>query len=199
MKITAIKQQVRNPNRVSLFVDGTYSVSLTLDQLLEEKIKKADEVEESDIKRLKKLSDEGKQKQRVMEWLMMRPHSTRELRDYMYRKKIDKDCSEAWIEEFTNKKYVNDEHFARWFAEQRSRKNKSTRAISAELASKGISRNVASVVIAELEADDDDALVALIKKLEKRPRYQDRQKFTAYLISKGFRYADVKKALEDRA
>jgi hypothetical protein len=33
MKITAIKQQVKNPERVSIFVDGKYEFSLSLDEL----------------------------------------------------------------------------------------------------------------------------------------------------------------------
>ena len=103
MKITSIKQQVKNDSRVSIFVDGKYSFSLTLDQLLEEKIKKDDEIDESRLKKLKKLSDEGKLKTRSMEWLMNRPHSTKEFSDYLYRKKSDKELITAWTEEFAEK------------------------------------------------------------------------------------------------
>ena len=35
MKITAIKAQVKNPERVSIFVDDKYSFSLSLDELVE--------------------------------------------------------------------------------------------------------------------------------------------------------------------
>jgi hypothetical protein len=33
MKITAIKQQVKNPERVSVFIDEKYEFSLSLDEL----------------------------------------------------------------------------------------------------------------------------------------------------------------------
>ena len=40
MRVSSIKQQVKNPQRVSIFVDGKYSFSLSLDELLREKIKR---------------------------------------------------------------------------------------------------------------------------------------------------------------
>ena len=194
MKLTQIKQQVKAQDRVSIFLDGKYSFSLTLDQLLNEKLKKGDELDEQKIDELKKLSDEGKLRSRALEWLMGRPHSTREFRDYLYRKKADKDLIEQLVEEFQTKKYLNDEYFAKWFAEGRLRKNKSTRAIRLELMSKGISPVTINSIVTELETGDEDALKALVNKLRTRPRYQDEQKLKAYLVSKGFRYDDIKSA-----
>jgi len=50
MKITAIKQQVKNPERVSVFIDGKYEFSLTLDEVLKEKIKIGLELDKAGIK-----------------------------------------------------------------------------------------------------------------------------------------------------
>jgi len=193
--ITAIKSQVKNENRVSIFLDGKYSFSLTLDQLLEQALKKNDELEESDIKNLKKLSDEGKLRQRAIEWVMGRPHSTRELRDYLYRKKVEKDFMEQLIDDFTEKNYIDDRRFAEFFADNRKRKNKSIRAIKSELMAKGISSSVADQVLSEHETTNNEALKKLIDKISGRPRYQDEQKLKAYLVSKGFSYNEVKEAL----
>lgn len=196
MTISAIKQQVKQAQRVSVFVDGKYSFSLTLDQLLDEKLKKGDTLDDQRIKQLKKLSDEGKLKQRALEWLLMRPHSTREFRDYMYRKQADKDMTQVWVDEFTQKKYLDDESFARWFADNRRRKNKSSRAIQAELRSKGISAEIVQSVLGGQKSDSDTtSLVALITKLRSRPRYQDEQKLIQHLVTKGFRYGQIKEAL----
>ncbi len=195
--VTAIKVQVKNDNRVSIFLDGKYSFSLTLDQLLEQKLKKNDSLEENKVKNLKKLYDEGKMRQRAIEWLMGRPHSTRELRDYFYRKKVEKDFQESMIEEFIEKKYLNDSEFARWFAENRARKNKSARAIRSELMSKGINSVDITTALENLETDDSDALKQLYEKIKNRPRYQDEQKLKMYLVSKGFSYSQVKQVLEN--
>ncbi len=197
MKITAIKAQVKNANRVSVFVDLKYSFSLNLDQLLQEKLKKDLEIDENRVEALQKLSDEGKLKQRVLDWLMIRPHSTKEFRDYMYKKKAEKDLSEAWIEEFTAKRYLDDKSFAEWFAEQRVHKNKSQRAIESELRAKGISVDVIREVLGSSQVDNKEAIKALIQKIGNRPRYRDRKKLITYLLGKGFNYSDIKEVLED--
>lgn len=199
MEITALKHQIKNKNRVSVFVDGKYSFSLTLDQLIETKLKKGDQLEAPDIKKYKKLSDEGKQKQRALEWLMIRPHSTREFRDYVFRKKIEKDIGEAWANEFVEKKYLDDENFARWFFEQRQRKNKSSRAIYSELRSKGINTKIIQNLQEQSQHGDVELIRNVIKKVENRPRYKDERKLISYLLSKGFNYGDIKEALSKDA
>jgi regulatory protein len=203
LKVTAIKAQVKNENRVSIFIDNKYSFSLNLDQLLDQKLKKGDELEEIHIKNLKKLSEDGKLKQRALEWLLSRPHSSKELRDYLYKKKTDKELIEVIVYDFTEKGYLNDENFARWFAENRRRKNKSNRAISSELYAKGISSVTIQNILNDLNEGDSnspdserEALSKLVNKLSERPRYKDRQKLTAHLISKGFTYSDIKEALD---
>ncbi len=200
MKITQIKQQVKNPERVSIFLDGKYTFSLTLDQLLNERLKKEDELDEQRVKELKKLSDEGKIRARALEWLLSRPHSTREFRDYLYRKKAEKDHIEALVEEFTDRKYLDDTAFAKWFVELRQRKNKSKRAITSELYSKGISPATIQSIVSDKDEDshDTEALLKLVNKLSSRPRYSDKIKLTAHLIGKGFSYGDIKQVLKDR-
>ncbi len=197
MKISSIKQQVKDQTRVSIFLEGKYSFSLTLDQLLSEKLKKDDELDEQRIDELKKLSDEGKLRLRALEWLMGRPHSTREFRDYLYRKKASKEHIEVLIEEFSDKKYLDDEYFAKWFAEGRLRKNKSIKAIRSELITKGISPVTIQSIALELkdEKDDKEAIRLLVSKLRNRTRYQDSKKLTTYLLSKGFQWSDIKDVL----
>src|SRR5438105_4270496 len=105
MKITAIKQQVKNPERVSVFVDGKYEFSLSLDELLREKLNKDSELDKGDVKRLKKLSADGKLRTRALEWVLNRPHSGREFGDYLYRKKAEPEQIEQWRREFQEKGY----------------------------------------------------------------------------------------------
>lgn len=195
MKITLLKQQVNDANRVSVFVDNEYAFSLTLDQVIEEKIKKGLELDLAQLDTLKALSDEGKLRARALEWLLRRPHSTKEFRDYCYRKKIDKDLSEKLQAEFQDRGYIDDQKFAQWFSEQRFTKGKSARAVQSELASKGIDSAIASEIVATAQ-DDGQALKRLVSKLRTRSRYQDDKKLTANLIGKGFQYADVKRVLE---
>lgn len=195
MKITLIKQQLKDQNRVSIFVDDVYSFSLTMNQLIEQKIRKNLEVSEQDVARLKKLSDEGKVRARSLDWLLRRPHSAKEFLEYCLRKKIDSDLAQRLLEDFTHKGYIDDQKFAHWFAEQRLLKGKSLRAVLAELAAKGIDSTTARSVIENQR--DEDSLRQLVAKLKTRSRYQDEKKLITYLVGKGFFYADIKVVLQD--
>ena len=199
MKITAIKQQVKNSERVSVFVDGKYSFSLTLDQLIDQMLKKDLELDEGRVKNLKKLSDEGKIRARTLEWLLNRPHSERELRDYLFKKKCEKELIDALVEEFKDRKYLDDDAFTRWFIDVRKRKNKSKRAIESELRSKGVSPVTIQSIVTETETNggEKDSLITLVNKLSSRTRYKDETKLIAYLISKGFRYSDIREVLNE--
>lgn len=195
MKITSIKQQVKNPERASIFVDGKYSFSLSLNELVSEKLKISQEIDESELKRLKKLSDDGKIKMRALEWVMSRPRSKRELRDYLFRKKVEPEQIEALTEEFTARNYMSEQGFAQWLIEMRRRQGKSERAIRSELSSKGIPREVADEALEEGK-DELDRLKIIVSKKQKLPRYKaDQQKLMQYLARQGFSYDDIKSVL----
>ncbi len=195
MKITSIKQQVKNPERASLFVDGKYSFSLSLNELVAEKLKINQEIDEPELKRLKKMSEDGKLKGRALEWVMSRPRSVREFKDYMFRKKADPDLTEKLITEFTERNYINEKRFAEWLSDVRKRRGKSNQAIQAELASKGIARETVQEVLSG--SDEIERLKELVAKKGKLPRYKaDPQKFMQYLARQGFAYDDIKAVLQ---
>jgi regulatory protein len=199
MIVTAIKQQLKDEQRVSIFVDGVYSFSLTLDQLLMAKLKKGQELSDSDLAVFKKQSADGKLRTKALAWVMSRPHSVKELKDYLRKQKAESDTTAFIIDDFLKRGYLNDQYFATWFTEQRLRKHKSIRAIRAELKTKGIDEETIQSVVsgeqASLQPNDVEAISQLVNKLRKKSRYQDDKKLMAYLVSKGFRYGDVKEVL----
>jgi len=196
MKITAIKQQIKNPERVSIFVDEKYEFSLSLDELVKYKLKNGAEFTPGDIKKFKKISADGKLRARALEWLMNRPHSEREFRDYLYRKKAEPEQIDGLVGEFTKKGYLDNAKFAAWFTELQARRGKSNRAIKSELFGKGIDREVADEVMAAGAGDETDRLRAVIDKKIKLSRYKnDPQKLMQYLVAQGFGWQEVKAAL----
>lgn len=195
MKITAIKQQVKNKERASIFVDCKYSFSLGLNDLVAEKLKVGQELDEPALAALKKKSDDGKLKMRSLEWVLGRPHSIREFKDYLRRKKAEPEFVEKLIEEFLSRGYLDDRKFAEWWLERRVRKQKSNRSIEFELRAKGVDREVIAEV---MESDGESEALRLkitVEKLRTRARYQDKQKLTTYLIGKGYSYSLVKEVL----
>lgn len=177
-------------------MDGKYSFSLSLDELVSQKLKSSDEIDSVRLRQLKKLSEDGKLRQRALEWLLNRPHSTREFKDYMYRKKADPKLTESLIEEFGQKSYLNDVNFGVWLVELRQRAGKSNRAITAELFKKGLSREDVGTAMEGQKDSELERLKLLIAKKSQLPRYQaDPQKLAKYLVTQGFDWQLVKQAL----
>ncbi len=196
MKITVIKQQLKNPQRVSVFVDEKYSFSLSLDDLVVHKINKGMELSAEDVKQFKKISDDGKLRARSLEWLLNRPHSIREFKDYLYRKKADPELAAALVTEFVAKKYLDEHKFGQWLIELHQRRGKSNRAIKAELFKKGLDRELIDELMRAGEEGEQQRLAALVAKKRQASRYKnDPQKLVQYLLAKGFNWQDVKKVL----
>ena len=84
--ITELRQGVKNPNRVNVFVDGKYTLSLDVAQVVDMGVKVGQTVTADELAEMKKASEYGKLYQRTLEWVLTRPHSVRETRDYLVRK-----------------------------------------------------------------------------------------------------------------
>ena len=209
MKITAITSQVRDKDRVNVSVDGKYRFSLDIMQVIDLGIKIGKEYSETELVKLEEESQFGKLYARTLEYSLMRPHSQREVRDYLYRKTRDtrtklgdirkgvsKELTERVFDRLVLKGYVNDEKFAAFWVENRNlRKGSSMRKLSAELSAKGVDRMIIEKLLSDSERDDATELQKIIAK--KRSRYDDEQKLMAYLARQGFSYDDIKEALAE--
>lgn len=195
MKITSIAAQVKNPDRVSIGVDGKYSFSLEISQLVELGIKIGIEVTESDLERYKKASDYGKLYYNALVYSMSRPHSVREVELYLRKKSQDPEMITGVIEKLIDKRYVNDDNFARWWVENRMlKKGVSTRRLKQELLNKGVSSESITSAIESVDRDEKEEIMKMLKR--KINKYEP-EKLKAYLMRQGFRYSDIVEAFED--
>jgi len=207
MKITSISAQIRDKNRVNISVDGKYRFSLDTYQLIDLGIKAGCEYDESELILLEQESQFGKVYGRALEYCLMRPHSLREVRDYLYRKTrqirdkngelkpgVSPEITSRVFDRLIEKKYIDDVKFTKYWIENRSlTKGASMRKLTAELKSKGVSDAIISQAIGETERTDEVEIKKIIAK--KRNHYPDNQKLTMYLVRLGFNYDDIKRAL----
>lgn len=209
MKITALKTQVRDKNRINVSVDGKYRLSLDMTQVIELGMRVGLELTEKELLSIEEESQYGKLYMRALEYVLMRPRSMREMRDYLYRKTRDtrtktgdirkgvsKELTERVFDRLHEKGYLNDEKFAQFWVENRNlRKGSSTRKLQSELSAKGVSSEITERIFSQSERSDTEEIKKVIAK--KAKRYDDSQKLIAYLARQGFRYDDIKQALED--
>ena len=92
------------------------------------------------------------------------------------------------------KKYIDDEKFAKFWVENRNqRKGSSIKKIKSELFSKGVSSDIIEQVLSESNRNDEDEIQKIIAK--KAKKYTDEQKLITYLARQGFSFDEIKKAI----
>ena len=195
MKITAIKQAVKTPGRFNVSVDGKYSFSLDELQVINTGIKTGNEYSESELEKLKDESAFGKAYARALDYIMRRPRSEKEMRDYAWRKKWEPAMAGRVMNQLRDKGYLNDQKFAEfWIRNRALGKPMSVKKLRLELMQKGVSGEIIENALSkDEEFDEQTALKRMIEK--KRGRYDDEQKLIAYLLRQGFRYDDIKEVL----
>lgn len=99
-KITDLRVGVRDKDRVNIFFDGKFAFSLTIAQVSDFKLKRGMILTSDEISRIQKASDFGKLFQRSLEYALSRPHSEREIRDYLKRKKIKREVEQKRYDSF---------------------------------------------------------------------------------------------------
>lgn len=213
MKITAITLQIRDNDRVNISVDGRYKFSLAVYQVTELGLKLNQELDEETLKTLENESQFGKLYARSLEYSMVRPRSTKEVRDYLWRKTqttkykskktgeilersgVSPNTADRVLEKLLSRGYIDDEKFTKYWIENRFlKKGTSTRRLKQELSQKGIDREIISKALGESSRNDIDELQKVIAK--KRARYPDEQKFKQYLARQGFNFDDINRVLE---
>lgn len=207
MKITGISAQQKDKNRINIMVDGKYRFSLDIFQYADLGIKVGQEYTDEELTVLETESQFGKAYTRALEYCLMRPHSSKEMRDYLYRKTRDTrtktggvkkglpvEITQRVFDRLVEKNYINDEKFASYWIENRNmQKGVSRRKLQAELRSKGVDSSIIDRLLSESSRTDEDELQKIIAK--KRARYPDDQKLMQYLARQGFGYDDIKQAL----
>lgn len=213
MKITSISVQAKNADRVNISVDGAYRFSLDIYQVGQLGIKIGNEYDESEIAEIENESAFGKLYARALEYCLMRPHSSREVKDYLWRKtrttkyktrdgqiKERNGATEfnanRVFDRLVERGHIDDEKFARFWVENRNlSKGTSRRKLTAELRAKGVDGAIIETTLAATHRNDDDELAKVIRK--KQSKYEDEQKLIAYLARQGFAYDDIKSALSE--
>ena len=111
--VTSLRGAVRDPHRINVFLDGKFSFSLTLTELADSKLHQGQVLTDPEVERLRNLSGLGKLYQQTLEYCFSRPHSKKEIIDYLERKRLRGDISWKRFEEHQLKIQNDPEYAAR--------------------------------------------------------------------------------------
>lgn len=213
--VTKMTSGVKDQNRVNIFLDGRFAFSLDVTQVIEFGLKVRAKVAPEKLEELRRASEFGKLYQRTLEWTMSRPHSVREAQDYLKRRQlkrkqlnrqrerdqvkllpeIDSEVADLVIKRLVEKKYLDDQKFAEYYAENRyQRKGISQKRLRMEMRNKGVDPAIIEAALEKIPRDEDEEIAKVIAK--KRRKYDD-FKLVNYLVRQGFSFQKAKDAVEN--
>ncbi len=196
MLITELKKEKQHLTRIFLS-DGSEAL-IDNDVCSEKCLKVGFELSPEDLKALILESDYVRAKSRAVWYLDRMDHTEKGLYDKLVRAGFEKSASAKVVARFIEVGLIDDERYARNYAERLMAANVSRREALQKMLSKGVPYDLAKEVLSE---DETDELTQIKNLLDKKYRLKlnaenGAQKVFAALVRKGFSYSAVKEALK---
>lgn len=196
MIVTAIEP--RRKSFSAIFIDGEYALKLDTETVIAERLKIGEEIDDERLHELIKASDTKRAKEKALWLISYRDHSEGELRQKLLRD-FGEEAADKAIERLCELGLINDEGFARKYAESLSHKHMSQRQIEQKLRQKGLDKELTSETLEDLNLDEKEEIRALINKkyLRKLSDEGDLRRTIAALQRRGFGYSDIRSVIEE--
>ena len=191
-----IKAQKGRGSKIHLLLDDEYQITTDVNFWAENYIKDGTDITDEEWNTLVDKINYRKAFNKCADFLSRRDHSVKELREKLLRT-VDEASAEKAIERFEELGYLDDEKFARNYAEHLFKnKNYSNNHVKQELYKKGISRDIVAGIIDDSEIDSVENIITIINKkyYSKLNAENGKEKVVAALMRKGFSYGDIKSA-----
>lgn len=197
MRITALEQQAKNPERVNLYIDGKFALGISAELMLKLNLHLDQELSATEFAQLKDEETRQQAVERAINYLSFRPRSQEEVRRYLRKKETPPDIIEAVLERLQRLDYLNDRSFASFWVENRERFNpRGSQALRNELRMKGVEREIVEELVDD-EHDEELALRAASRKSELLLQTPEidyntfRNRLGGFLTRRGFSYEVV--------
>lgn len=191
-KITGLKLQKRNKDRVNVYLDGEFAFGLS--RIVAAWLRTGQELSDEKIAELKGADHKEVALQRALNYLSYRPRSEQEVRQNLKKHGYDEPVIDEILTRLRQGKLVDDESFAELWVENRSEfRPRGSRMLQAELRQKGIPDRVISSTLEGL----DETSLALKAARKKARRYQQlewqdfQKKLYGFLARRGFHYGVI--------
>jgi regulatory protein len=192
-RISAILAQKRNPNRVSIELDGDFAFGLS--RIVAAWLNVGDTLDETKIEELTNQDTAEVAYEKALRLLDYRPRTGQEIRKRLHDKGFDEAVIEGVIQRLSNANLVQDQQYARMWVDNRNEFHpRSQRLIRYELRNKGVSELLINNALVESASDEDLATRAAEKYARRLDRLDwsvFRKKLSAFLARRGFSFATI--------
>jgi regulatory protein len=192
-KITALKVQKRNPNRVNVYLDDEFAFGLA--RIIAAWLHLGQELSADKIASLTAQDAGEVAYQQALHFISFRPRSEVEVRKKLAEKGAEPEVIESVLTRLRTAQLVGDEQFARKWIDNRSTfRPRSHRMLRYELHQKGVGEVFIQQALAEADNEPDLAYQAGIKyarRLEGLDWELFRKRLSGFLGRRGFPYGTI--------
>ena len=192
-EITGIKAQKKNPDRVSIYLDGEYGFGLS--RIVSAWLQIGQRLDEQKIESLLASDASEVAYNKALRLINLKPRTEKELRLKLISGGFTSGQCDSVLQRLREAGLVADDRYARQWVENRNEMHpRSRRLISLELRQKGVADEVIEQVLEDSSADEDLALKAATqyaRKLAPTDGMRFRARLSAFLARRGFSYGTI--------
>jgi regulatory protein len=195
-KVTALKYQKKNRQRVNVYLDGQYAFGLQASVAARLRVGQALAPEEIAQLQNRDLAEVAYDK--ALGFLGYRPRSRAELEVYLARRKVPPAVTQTVLARLTAVGLVDDDAFARYWVENReSFRPRGRRSLRFELRRKGVPDAVVETATREIDEADSAYRAAqdLAQRLSNLDSQTFRRRLAGFLQRRGFDHEVVKETV----
>lgn len=203
--ITKMKVQRKNPERMSVFLDGAFAFGVYQDVVLEFGLQVGRRLSVEEQEQILAADQLRVAKAMALHYLAHRDRTVQEVRRRLQRRGFDEAVITDTVERLQELGYLDDAAYARTYVQGRFRnRGYGPVRIRSELLRRGVARDLAEEAVQAL-VEEEDLLEEARRHARKRwPRlarepdpYKRRQKLSNYLLRRGFSYDTVRRVVDE--
>lgn len=186
-RITALRFQKRDDQRVNVYLDGEYAFALPAHVAATLKIGQL--LDDRDITLLQERDTEEKAYDQALRFLSYRVRSVAEIRKYLEEKETPAGVVDSTIQRLMTAGYLDDQAFARsWVADRERFRPRAPAALRQELRAKGVSEQVITQALSSLDSETSATRAGSVyaRRLSHLDQRTFRQKLGSFLLRRGF-------------
>ena len=182
----------------ALYIDGEFAVKIDTETFLISKFSVGSQIDDEQLKELIESSNTKRAKEKALWLISYRDHSKKELEEKV-RNSCDRDSAKKAVERLEELGLVNDEKFARNYAEQLLNvKHLSKKGAKYKLMEKGIDRDLAEMILDEIYFDPQEHIRIIIEsKYKNLADEKTRRRAVSALQRKGYGWSDIKSVIDE--
>lgn len=193
MLITALRQT--SPGRVTVCLEDASEIKSTLNVVTDLRLYHGRDISDSLLESLRSQSAMALMRDKALELLALRPMSCKELCDKLVQKGYDRDAAYSCTQWLSENGLIDDASYAASVARHYFGKGYGAGRVRAELARRGIARELADETLDSSSADDGKLLRYIETHLHDGNDRDEVRKLSASLYRRGFSWDEIRRAL----